>query len=202
MLPLLQPLSGSTDRGIWLGARSGVRSAAKGPGNWEAGDPRRGRDQSDRPGGSHRLDGPQRSHGGPRAQGGSGWAPLGDSPSPYHHPWSWTNAQSLTAKTRPLSWNSLTQQGELGGLGGDGEGVGGARAGGRGLSRGHGLVSVFLGDPSVCPWGGGDTSEMGSCAYPSGSVSVSPSPGSLRVQLMHSGHLLESVCWSIWGVIP
>lgn len=105
-----------------LGQGSVGLQRALGTGNWELGSPaargpRQGRGQSDRPGGSRRLAGPQRSHGGPRAQGGSRWSPLGDSPSPHHHPWSWTNAQSLPAKTSPLSWDSLTQQGEQGGRG-------------------------------------------------------------------------------------
>lgn len=64
---------------------------------------------------------------------------------------------------RPLSWDSLTQQGE--------------RAGHLNwvLCRARGLVSVFLGDPRVYTWGAGDfcPSETKSCAYPSGSFHAS-----------------------------
>lgn len=127
------------------------------------------------------MAGPQRSHGGggPSAQGGSSCAPVGDSPSPHHHPGVGRMPSCFQLRPAPLSWDSLTQQEEQGGKEGRRQEAGGSLGG---TVR----CPFFSGDLSVCPWGGGDfcPSEVGSPACPSGSVSFPPSSGFLHVLLM------------------
>lgn len=89
-----------------LGAGSRVARAARGPGNWEAGGPRRGRGLNRRLGGRHRL-----AAGSP---GGSGCAGPSSVTHPAPHPVAGRGPSGFHPRPAPLSRDNLTQHGEPG----------------------------------------------------------------------------------------